>query len=106
MFFDMQGVMQTTHVSKVHISPYAPAVFHGLVKEGFPFLGKREPSMDLSFQICWLKTYPLRKNSNSLSARFPINKNLTNQSVATVAVTFWGIYVTSWGITQRCGGAA
>jgi hypothetical protein len=72
-------------------------VFHGLVKEGFPFLGKREPWMGLSFQIEWLRNCPQRKNSNSISSRFPINKNLANQAVKTVTVTFGGIYVTFGG---------
>jgi len=50
MFFDMQAVMQITHIPKPLIDLNTPTVFHGLVKEGFPFLGKREPSMGLSFQ--------------------------------------------------------
>jgi hypothetical protein len=36
----------------VREDPLPPAVFHiGLVKEGCPFLGKRKPSMGLSFQM-------------------------------------------------------
>ena len=30
---------------------YPPPCFIGLVKEGFPFLGKRKPSKGLSFQF-------------------------------------------------------
>jgi hypothetical protein len=77
--------------------PSRPHVFHEMVKEGFPFLGKREPWMGLSFQACWLKTCPQRKNSNSISSRFPINNFLANQLVAAVAVTSGGIYVTYGG---------
>jgi hypothetical protein len=53
--------------------------------------------MGLSFQIERLRNCPQRKNSNSISSSFPINKNLANQAVKTVTVTFGGIYVTFGG---------
>ena len=61
--------------------------------------------MGLSFQIEWLRNCPQRKNSNSISSRFPINKNLANQAVKTVTVTFGGIYVTFGGEYHNVAGA-
>ena len=69
----------------------------GLVKEVSPFLRNREPLMGLRFQIEWLRNCPQRKNSNSISSRFPVNIFLANQLVKAVAVTFRGIYVTFGG---------
>src|ERR1700735_1160482 len=62
------GDMQEMHGLKLLIDPPSLLCLW-LVKEGCPFLGKRKPSKGLSFQACWLKVCPQRKEFKFNSSR-------------------------------------
>lgn len=49
---DLRSEMRPDGRLEIEIpNTYPPPCFTGLVKEGFPFLGKRKPSKGLSFQM-------------------------------------------------------